>query len=70
MIYEQNEPQNILFESIAEDNTKWVWCTNIHIAYCVSLLPSLVVYHHLIKVILIGIIICISQILQWSLVRL
>ena len=35
--------------------------------HCVCLLPSLVVHHHLTKVILIGIIF-ISQILQWSLV--
>ena len=35
--------------------------------HCVSLLPSLVVHHHLTKVILIGIIF-ISQIFQWSLV--
>ena len=34
--------------------------------HCVCLLPSLVVHHHLTKVILIGIIF-ISQILQWSL---
>ena len=36
--------------------------------HCVCLLPSLVVHHHLTKVILIGITIFISQILHWSLV--
>ena len=36
--------------------------------HCASLLPFLVVHHHLTKVVLVGIIIIISQILQWSLV--
>ena len=32
-IFEQNEPQNISFESVARDNTFWVVCINIHILY-------------------------------------
>jgi hypothetical protein len=32
-IFNQNEPQNISFERVAEDNTSWVSCTNIHIVY-------------------------------------
>ena len=27
----KNEPQNITFERVAEDNNRWVGCTNIHI---------------------------------------
>ena len=52
---------------VTEDSTRLVECTNIHIVYRNILfppLPSLVVHHHLTKVILIGIIL----ILQWSLV--
>ena len=33
MIYEQNEQQNISFESVAEDNTFWAGCTSILIEY-------------------------------------
>ena len=33
MIYEKNELQNILFERVAEDNTKKAGCTNIQIVY-------------------------------------
>ena len=29
----RNEQQNILFERVAQDNTRWVGCTNIHIVY-------------------------------------
>ena len=33
MIFNQNEPQNISFERVAEDNTRWVRCTSIHYIY-------------------------------------
>ena len=26
----RNEQQNLSFERVAEDNTRWVWCTSIH----------------------------------------
>ena len=32
-IFNQSEPQNISFERVAEDNIRWVRCTNIHIEY-------------------------------------
>ena len=33
MIFNQNEQVNISFERVAEDNTRWVRCTSIHIEY-------------------------------------
>ena len=33
MILDQEWTQNILFERIGEDNTKWVRCTGIQIVY-------------------------------------
>ena len=33
MTFDQNEHHNILFERVAEDNTRWVWCISIHIVY-------------------------------------
>ena len=30
MIFNQNEQQNISFERVAEDNTRWIGCTSIH----------------------------------------
>ena len=30
MIFDQNEQQNISFERVEEDNTRWVGCTSIH----------------------------------------
>ena len=63
----RNEPQNISFETVTEDNTRWVGAQTFTY-YSVSLLPFLLVHHDSTKVILIGIIF-ISQILQWSLVN-
>ena len=58
-----NEQQNISFQRFADGNTRIYFA----LEHYVCLLPSLVVHHHLTRVILIGIIF-ISQILQWSLV--
>ena len=33
MTFNQNEQHNILFQRVTEDNTRWVWCTSIHIVY-------------------------------------
>ena len=33
MIFNQNEQLNISIERVAEDNTRWVRCTSIHIEY-------------------------------------
>ena len=52
---------------VTEDNKQMGWVHKHPHRDCVCLLPSLVVHHHLTKVILIGIIF-VSQILQWSLV--